>query len=67
MNVGELKELLSGIADEVEVVTPGSDHSYRVISCAGDETAGRKGNNYWEWFSSEDNAGELPVRVVVIE
>jgi hypothetical protein len=32
MTVGELKKALEGVRDDVQVVVPGSDHSYTKIS-----------------------------------
>ena len=69
MTVGQLRKALEGVADEVVVLTPGSDHSYNIVYQADDTTAAydEESRSYFEWWSEEDaDPGERPVRALVI-
>lgn len=68
LTVGELRKKLEGVPDDVRVLHPGSDHSYRETQ-AIDTTALYVGGHQW----TEDH-GRIPgrdfgkrLRVIVIE
>lgn len=48
MNVGELKKKLEKVPDNVILVVPGNDHSYR--ECEVILTTGLYNNMYGEWI-----------------
>jgi hypothetical protein len=68
MNVGDLKKMLKDVDDRVEIVRPGSDHSY-IRSDARMDVAGQIDHNYLgEWAGLEyAQEGEIPIVVVVVE
>lgn len=68
MTAGALKEMLEEVPSETPVVIDGGpDHTYRTIGAVSLATAGFDLHTFHEWWSSEDNPGETPVDVVVLE
>lgn len=73
MKVGDLKRTLQGIADDVEVVTPGEDHSYSIVdgvSLTSAEVIRESGcrhlSEYYDKANMSDQTNQI-VPVVVID
>lgn len=66
MNVGQLKERLEGVADDIEVVTPGGDHQY--FSCGGGPGFAEcwDGCDYIEYFGDEHMQDGEKVEVFIV-
>jgi hypothetical protein len=67
MKIGQLKEIIADLDDDMELLTEGNDHSYISLNWAGAVTAGKIGRDYYEWYGVEHaNEEEVPEDVVVI-
>ena len=68
MNVGQLRKALEGVDDDVLLVVPGSDHSYREARVQQDKAevfeGGYLGEYFGEEYASEDRLSVKPVLVV---
>lgn len=66
LSVGQLRQLLEGLADNTPVLIPSSDHSYR--RCEGEiGEAGYVDGDYYEWFGPEHASdGEEPVEALIV-
>lgn len=68
LTVGDLRRRLDGVDDDVIVVAPASDHSYRVIRMASEATAIKWGQSeLCEDYDDELDSDQERISVLVVE